>query len=323
MSPHGFWAMVRDCKLTNKRLTPQKIDIICIRVNVDNRDEDGNVGDVDKLLDPGEFVEALVRMSHQRAPEGAGTLTNKFDAMMREQVLQYACQSNSDEFRATLAARDVREIYTRYRPALRAIFTHFAAADNKGGREKLNSISLDEFLMMFNKADLTSIVSVVHARRIFGSSQVDDDVSEMIYQEFMEAVAALAQHADPNPYVPLSTRLDAFIRVTLIPNLLKSGQNIKGLVHPEGVVKGTGAEAAAAAAAAAAVAERSAGFEKDQGDREKRVNKLKRQESTMMGLAAESSSSPEGGSRPGTSGSAAGIGRTGSLVGSSGGSGKF
>jgi len=37
-----------------------------------------------------------------------------------------------------------------------------------GGRDTLNSISLEEFLMMFNKAELKSVVSVVHARRIFG-----------------------------------------------------------------------------------------------------------------------------------------------------------
>lgn len=71
MSPHGFWAMVRDCKLCNKRLTPQKVDIISIRVNVDNQDEEGNAEDVDKLLTPAEFVEALVRMVRKgKAREG-------------------------------------------------------------------------------------------------------------------------------------------------------------------------------------------------------------------------------------------------------------
>ena len=278
MSPSGFWAMVRDCKLTNKRLSPQKIDIICIRVNVDNRDDEGNVGDVDKLLTPSEFVEALVRMAHQRAPE-AGKMIDKFESMMVDLVLPHACQSNSDEFRAALGTTDVRETFTRYRAPLRAIFVHYAALDNKGGREKLNCISMEEFLAFFNKADLTSIVSVVHARRIFGAVQIDDDVTEMIFTEFCEAIGALAQHADPNPYVPFSTRLDSFLRVTLIPNLLKSDAKIKDLVNPEGAIKGTGADAAAAMAAAKAVAERSVGFEKDLGDREKRVTKLKRHES--------------------------------------------
>lgn len=97
----------------------------------------------------------------------------------------------------------------------------------------------------------------------------------MIYNEFIEAVGALAQYADPNPYVPLHIRLDSFLRLTLIPNLLKSDVVVKGLVNPE-EVKGTGAEAAAAEAAAKAVANRSAGFEKEQGGRERRAARSSR-----------------------------------------------
>lgn len=287
MSPHGFWTVVRDCKLVNKRLTPTKIDIIYLRVNVDNQDGDGNAEDVDKVLTPGEFIEALVRMAHGRVPDTAasGTLTSKFESMMADLVIPHACQSNSDEFRNQLAVPEVRKVYGRYRVQLRAIFVHFAAADNKGGRDKLNCISLEEFLMMFSKADLTSVVPIVHAKRIFALSQVDDDASEMIFQEFSESIGALAQYADPNPYVPLAKRLDSFCRVILIPNLLKSGANIKGLELPEGLGKEkslTGAEAAAEEEAEKAVAERSAGFEKDQGDREKRVTKLTRLKSVVQ-----------------------------------------
>ena len=43
-------------------------------------------------------------------------------------------------------------------------------------------------------------------------------------------MAAMSQHADPNPYGPISTRIDAFLRLTLIPNLLKSDAGVKGLV---------------------------------------------------------------------------------------------
>lgn len=225
MSTHGFWAMVRDCRLVTKRLTPQRIDILFIRVNVDNRDEEGVTSDFDKTLSPGEFIEALVRMAQQRGTEG--TLTSRFEAMMYDVIIPNACQSNSDEFRALLSAPQVREVFARHHAALRAIFTHFAAADFKGGREKLVSISLEEYLMLINKAELVSILSVVQCRRIFAASQIDDDISEMVFAEFTESIGALAQHADPNPYVPISIRLDQFLSRVLIPNLLKSDANIK------------------------------------------------------------------------------------------------
>ena len=51
-----------------------------------------------------------------------------------------------------------------------------------------------------------------------------------VYAEFAESIGALSQHADPNPYVPISTRIDAFLRITLIPNLLKSDASVKNLV---------------------------------------------------------------------------------------------
>jgi len=217
--------MVRDCRLVTKRLTPQRIDILFIRVNVDNRDEEGVTSDFDKTLSPGEFIEALVRMAQQRGTEG--TLTSRFEAMMYDVIIPNACQSNSDEFRALLSAPQVREVFARHHAALRAIFTHFAAADFKGGREKLVSISLEEYLMLINKAELVSILSVVQCRRIFAASQIDDDISEMVFAEFTESIGALAQHADPNPYVPISIRLDQFLSRVLIPNLLKSDANIK------------------------------------------------------------------------------------------------
>ena len=77
-------------------------------------------------------------------------------------------------------------------------------------------------------AGLHDRIAVPAAKRIFGASQCDDDIGEMVYAEFTEAVAAVAQHVEPNPYVPLANRIDAFLRHTLIP-ALTSKPHVKGL----------------------------------------------------------------------------------------------
>ena len=44
----------------------------------------------------------------------------------------------------------------------------------------------------YNEGELTSVVTIVHARRMFAACQIDDDVSEMVYAEFIESMAGIS-----------------------------------------------------------------------------------------------------------------------------------
>jgi len=47
------------------------------------------------------------------ADGGTATVTRKFEAMMNDLVLPHACQSSSDEFRAIMGGKAVRDVFTR------------------------------------------------------------------------------------------------------------------------------------------------------------------------------------------------------------------
>ena len=57
---------------------------------------------------------------------------------------------------------EVRDVYVLYGDALRTIFRHYASADTGTSREQLNSMNIDEYLIMFRDAVKAVHVDITH-----------------------------------------------------------------------------------------------------------------------------------------------------------------
>jgi hypothetical protein len=161
----------------------------------------------------------------------------------------------------------VKDVFDRYRPPLKAIFKYYgnykserlgcvadrqsfiAAGEKKSLSSKKksakdDSMNLDEFKLMVQEcAWVDATFSLAHVQSIFHNIQrmEEKDASEanteLVYDEFIEGIAAIAVMKIPNPYVEVDTRIDDFIqsrlfaplvKLNLIPGLKKACQSKAG-----------------------------------------------------------------------------------------------
>lgn len=250
MDSGEFYDFVRDCRmLTRKkrdgRLTNVDCDLVFRRVNWDGGEggeQGGDSSNPDRELVPSEFVEALCRLARRKFGELAPA-----DALRRllEKHVSLAAASVADEFRKALAAPEVRDVFKRYRKALRKVFRHYADGGG-GGRAKavLNrvqndsaTVNMEEWRLLLQDAGLVdATLTVPRANAIFSSVQQaaggePDDAAEdcqMNFAEFVEAVAAVAAYRSPDPYRPFHQRLAETLTREFFPPLLH-GRSVPGL----------------------------------------------------------------------------------------------
>jgi hypothetical protein len=144
--------------------------------------------------------------------------------LLLENVGKYAHQVDIDSFRARFADPDVQVILVKKRRWLLGKFREYCAADGTQAATSdqamytMNLTEWDKFLRDHNVFDIrfknrsSATIFVCaqapHAMDEMGSLESAlEDNQELIYQEFLEAVVALAHFRFPDPFVPLSTRV--------------------------------------------------------------------------------------------------------------------
>ena len=215
MSNAEFWKFIKDTKIPTKKLAGEKIDQVFADAN--GPDAEGEVSD--RELDPVEWMEAIVRIANVR--ESGSSLGDKTKSLITKQILPNACQSESEQFRAALAEKGVVEVYDRYRDNLRLIFKKYAKEDkgDKAAKAATDAMNFKEMVEMLKACGVyNNGVKQADLDVVFGAVQDSDgndggdagDEAEMVFPEFLELVGAVGIFRNPNPFVPLHKRLEAF-----------------------------------------------------------------------------------------------------------------
>eukprot|EP00474_Spongospora_subterranea_P001128 CRZ01586.1 hypothetical protein [Spongospora subterranea] len=248
MSINEFVKFVQDAKLVGKTLKLPQVERIFAQANsegdgtadeaeseaeeeeiVEAEEYDDAVANPDEELIPREFVECLLRLAIKKYAKPY-SVADRLVLLMETFVLKNAMRS--ERFREELCSVKVKDVFDRNRACLKCIFRYYAAGGKKPkGKRKTaqdDSMSLAEFKLMVQEcAWVDATFSLSHVQSIFNNIQRTDDEeasevnTELVYDEFIEGIAAIAVMKIPNPYVEIDTRIEDFIHTRLLAPLVK------------------------------------------------------------------------------------------------------
>ena len=228
-----FWKFCRECKFQKDRkaLPSVRLDLIFQACNIDfslssaerKESDDGE-------MESDEWVECLCRTSSWRySKKTAGDLPSRLKKLMNDDMLPNACSVDCDVFRERLAGDEVQAVYKKHKRNTKKIYTVYAADDDDGdaalAMDTMNCKELTSFCMemkltgpiLSQRAVRTIFAFVQQEEAELDEDEDDDDGSEMVYSEFMEALSAISMFLEPNPYEVVPSRINRFIKKTLIP----------------------------------------------------------------------------------------------------------
>ena len=228
-----FWKWCRECKFQKDRkaLPSVRLDLIFQACNIDyslssaerKESDDGE-------MESDEWVECLCRTSSWRySKKTAGELVARLKKLMNDDMLPNACSVDCDVFRERLAGDEVQAVYKKHKRNTKKIYSVYAADDDDGdaalAMDTMNCKELTSFCMemkltgpiLSQRAVRTIFAFVQQEEAELDEDEDDDDGSEMVYSEFMEALSAVAMFLEPNPYEVVPSRINRFIKKTLIP----------------------------------------------------------------------------------------------------------
>eukprot|EP00899_Mesostigma_viride_P015806 jgi/Mesvir1/24226/Mv10937-RA.1 len=189
-------------------------------------------------LGPGDFVDALLRIAHLKYNDWDMFPCDQVRALLQDKVVRNAYQNTADLFRSQLSTEEVQTVFKEHRTKLIKVFKHFAAND-KNDFDHNESMNVAEFTQLLRAGGLmdTNLTQLMVAK-IFSGIQQDEagggdaeggsdgggagGASEMVYSEFLEAIAAVAMFRVCDPFIPMPTRLNTFISEVFLPPLLKA-----------------------------------------------------------------------------------------------------
>ena len=249
MSLNEFWDFVKDCSFTRAigadHTALKKDDVRDLYLHASEED-DSKRNDVDDIeILPDAFIEALLDISFRKFRKEP-TLSKRFSLLVTKYVLPKACRTNTESFRTEISQDDIQAVFKRNASQLRKIFSYYAAQSAKADKKKYGSsdeeagMNLDSWVRVLRDTKIiTRAGDMRHdfpeeaAKKIFVNVQMggDDDNSSngsgpseddtMIYLEFLEAMGAVACFKLVNPYTPLSTRLETFLKDMFLDPALK------------------------------------------------------------------------------------------------------
>jgi hypothetical protein len=200
----------------------------------------------DAEITPDGFVNALIEISLRKYKKES-KWSKRFDLLLTKGILPKACRTNTESFRKDISQDDVQAVYKKYAQKLRAVFEHYAKQKKKRvkkERRKSNDEENDsgaseldlglpewikwckDFKLITRSGDMRHDFGEDFANKVFrnvqagggdpddgsGGASVGGGDDSLIYLEFLEALAAVACFKLVNPYIPLASRLEQFLR---------------------------------------------------------------------------------------------------------------
>lgn len=176
-----------------------------------------------KLMEPKVFTECIIRAAllyHRRLSRDKhlDLSVNMVSSFILETVVPHALRLDVDRFRQTARHPLVRQVLSRHKVSLRRAFRKYASVNDGEAipRTQLHAMAKD--CRWLNKVITTDVINEIYRRCLSG--QDGDGSSEGLdLSEWHEALCALAVFADPNPLVPLYTKLPAFLEEKVLSAL--------------------------------------------------------------------------------------------------------
>lgn len=229
MNVMGWVYFCHVCAITDKRVSVSRLDQIFHRVNVEEEYDEKKLAEnpteyrnamilKEDPFNPnnqfirGEFYEALVRVALVKFPslEAHAAL----EKLVNENVFPHALEPSTSDIRERLLDEGVQKVYQLYSKRLYKLFWRYAKADRTDLKPSgMHTINVKEFEMMLNDYKLTVPENMTGARSMaavgaisrrvaltaFAMSQQEelteasDHLYEMVYAEFLEVLARLAE----------------------------------------------------------------------------------------------------------------------------------
>lgn len=215
-----FLDFIRDCQLTDQRVTASDLDqIFGFSMGIK-----GKVPS-DREMVASEFSEALIRIAEKKFP--MLPFHERLRELLEGYVLPNASRSECDKFREELCRPEVLAVYKKHSAALKRIFRYYAAMRGAHTDDRNNHAFIDIkafFTLAKDCKLLGSCFTEETLKQIFLNIQsqdedvADNDADSMVdFSEYQEAIAAMTEYSVCSPYLPLYKRIDTFISETFLP----------------------------------------------------------------------------------------------------------
>ena len=229
-----FWLVNRvedktDTKFANDPTVfePDEEDPVNTSSSVIAADEEEDLNNPNKELIPAEFVEALIRIADKKFPEGS--LAQKFEMLLAQNVFKYAAQMDPSSFRKNIGSEEMNDVFKRFQRPLKLIFAHYASKGTK--LAYVTSMHPNEFVTLMKDTVCSPTLQTNQVQSILNCVQeieTGEGESDMVYSEYLEAIACVCVYIDPNPYIPMHKKVSSFITKELIPPII---MKVKGLAN--------------------------------------------------------------------------------------------
>jgi hypothetical protein len=226
-----FIKLCKDCKIPDKKFTEHMLPIVFIRSNYEAPGADTSAKKMAAVLNPSEYVEAIVRLAFAKYEGQSDPLVRKVRRLVDHHILPHAQRSDVDNFRRSMKTEEMHLVLKKHEPNLMSTFKKYAqaelshkAASATFGDVHKDTINYSEFsVFMKDKKLIDGALSNNHVLTIFnnvqseaeGASEDDLMALEMDYTEFCEAIVAIAAWKMPSPFMAFDQRVDTFLSMIL------------------------------------------------------------------------------------------------------------
>jgi hypothetical protein len=226
--------LVKDCKLLKRRYY-QKIRIRNVEESFDicrgaKKPEEG--------LKLRNFVEFLLHFSAQMAKVYRGKhllyLSDRFSLLLSDCISHNALAIEQGEIRKRLSTDTVSRQWSQHKVSLQRVFKKYSTMDaSVSGGAHHDTMNYSELIILMRDMGLVgkNMLSDRLIRNIFFGSQQNSveqgfdtalpdstaNASEMIYDEFLESLGAIAFVVMPDPYISTRKKITNFLDNWLVP----------------------------------------------------------------------------------------------------------
>lgn len=217
----GLLKLFQECKLRSKEFAPFHLETI-FNHHLEDKTRTGD----DKLLAPHEFIEVLILCAFTKFRAAGNSLAEQVRLLIDDHLKPNACNDSESMFQQMAYSSQVRQVLDQHSKELFYIFQLYACLDmsTTEAMQKENTMNITEFQMMLDDCGFLDLTLTEQAvQQIFQGIQqnataddeeenegVDDD-EEMSLSEFLDGLVAVAAYKFPDPFTPLSTRINTFM----------------------------------------------------------------------------------------------------------------
>ena len=217
----GLLRLYQECKLRSKQFAPFHLETI-FNNHLEDKTRSG-----EKLLAPHEFVEVIILSAFTKFQGTSNSLAELLGLLIEDHLKPNACNETESMFQKMAYSSEVREVFDQHSSELFCLFQLYASLDmsTTEAMQREDTMNRTEFQMMLDDGGFLDLTLPEHAvQEIFqgiqqnataegenyGDEGIDDD-EELSLSEFLDGLVAVAAYKFPDPFVPLSTRLNTFL----------------------------------------------------------------------------------------------------------------